>query len=74
MPALPPAGSLGWLADEYFKSVAFLNLDPQSRNSRIGVIEACLEEPLSSNSPLRMGSCPATRVDVTHVRCCVLAR
>lgn len=60
-------GSLGWLAEEYFKSVEFLGLDKISQKSRRGVIEHCLDEPLTPGSKLLMGNCPAIRVDAVHI-------
>jgi hypothetical protein len=60
-------GSLGWLSAEYFGSAEFLGLDVKSRATRRGVIEACLEEPLTPESKRLMRDCPYLRVDATHI-------
>jgi integrase len=60
-------GSLGWLAAEYFGSTEFKGLDPISQRTRRGVIESCLQEPVTPGSPRLMRDCPYMRVNATHI-------
>jgi integrase len=61
------AGSLGWLAAQYFGSTEFGSLAAHSQRIRRGVIEKCLLEPISPGGKLIMRDCPYKRVDAAHV-------
>jgi integrase len=47
---IPPKGTLGWLAAQYFACPKFMNLDPVSRRNRRAIIEVVLREPPNPNS------------------------
>lgn len=62
------AGSLGWLADQYFRSEEFKGLAKKSQELRRGYINGCLDEPLKPGGTVLMRACPYLRVDVTHIQ------
>lgn len=67
-PKAAPAGTLGWLAAQYFGSDEFKKLDPQSQLTRRAILEDCLREPRRPGSSDLMAACPIGRLSSTHVR------
>jgi integrase len=61
------AGTLGWLAAQYFASRRFTKLDAKSQSTRRLVIEECLREPPKPNSKLTMALCPIEKVTAAVV-------
>lgn len=61
------AGTLGWLAAQYFGSRRFTKLDPKSQSTRRLVIEECLREPPKPGSKLTMAACPIDKVTAAVV-------
>lgn len=62
------AGSLGWLAEQYFRSEEFKALAKKSQELRRSYINGCLDEPLKPGGAVLMRACPYLRVDVTHIQ------
>jgi integrase len=63
------AGTLGWLARQYFGSVEFRrDLEPQTQATRRHIVESCLSEPVRPGSPDIMGDCPLPLFTDDHVR------
>jgi integrase len=62
-----PAGSLGWLAAQYFASRRFTALDPKSQTTRRLVIEECLREPPNPRSKVTMATCRIEQVTAAAV-------
>lgn len=61
-------GSLGWLAEQYFRSEEFKALAKKSQELRRSYINGCLDEPLKPGGAVLMRACPYLRVDVTHIQ------
>jgi hypothetical protein len=64
----PKRGTFGWLARQYYKSVAFKSLPPVTQATRRGVIDACLPEPYRPGSDKTMGQYPAEILQAAHIR------
>ena len=62
-----PAGTLGWLAGQYFGSARFTKLDPRSQATRRDAIEGCLREPVKPSSRDTMASFPIARLTAAVV-------
>jgi integrase len=61
------AGTLGWLAAQYFASRRFTKLDTKSQSTRRLIIEECLREPPKPGSKLTMAACPIEKVTAATV-------
>jgi len=53
------AGTLGWVAANYFSSVEFRRLDPISQRTRRAIIEDCLREPRKPGVDDLCGTAPS---------------
>jgi integrase len=62
------AGSLGWLAANYFSSTEFRKLDPISQRTRRSILEDCLREPRKPGSSDAMRDCPINVLSALHVK------
>jgi integrase len=62
------AGTLGWVAANYFSSVEFRRLDPISQRTRRVVIEDCLREPRKPGVDDLMRDCPVNVVSAAHIK------
>jgi integrase len=62
------AGTLGWLAANYFSSAEFGRLDPISIRTRRAIIEDCLCEPRKPGSEDVMRDCPINLLSAAHVK------
>ena len=62
------AGTLGWLAANYFSSAEFRRLDPVSQRTRRSIIEDCLREPRKPGSEDVMRDCPINLLSAAHVK------
>jgi integrase len=65
--AAASAGTLGWLAAQYFGSRRFKALDAKSQTTRRLVIEHCLREPTKPGSRLVMRDCPVPKITAAVV-------
>jgi hypothetical protein len=61
------AGTLGWLAAQYFGSRRFKALDARSQTTRRLVIEHCLREPTKPGSRFVMRDCPVPKITAAVV-------
>jgi hypothetical protein len=63
-PTLKPApDTFRWLCVEYFKSLDFRQLDPDTQRVRRRVLEACWDEPWQAGSAHLFGQAPLRRMD-----------
>jgi integrase len=62
------AGTLGWLAANYFSSVEFRRLDPISQRTRRAIIEECLREPRKPGADDLMRDCPINVLSAAHIK------
>jgi integrase len=66
VPSLKPRpDTFRWLCVEYFQSLDFRQLDPDTQRVRRRVLEACWDEPWQAGSPLVFGEAPLRRMDAT---------
>lgn len=65
---IAPAGTLGWLAAQYFRSPEFGAIADKSQQARRSTIEACLREPRKADAKGDlMGLCPLAKLGPAHV-------
>jgi integrase len=61
----PKAGTYRWLCTEYFKSLEFRNLNPDTQRVRRNVLEATWREPWEAGSRELFDNAPIARIDAT---------
>ncbi len=61
------AGTLGWLAAQYFGARRFTKLDQKSQSTRRLIIEECLREPPKPGSKRTMAECPIEKITAAVV-------
>lgn len=64
----PAEYTLSWLSDRYARSAEFKSLDPQTQNTRYGILQRCWEERLPPGAPTLLGECPLDQATPRLVR------
>jgi integrase len=64
----PIAGTYEWLCQQYFQSVDFKQLDPQTQHTRELVLKHTCAETLTPGSSDTFGACPVSRMTSKHIR------
>lgn len=65
--SIAPAGTLGWLAAEYFRVGMPVKLAAKSKAARRSTIEDCLREPRKPGAADLMALCPLSKLGPEHV-------
>lgn len=60
--------TLEWLGRKYMASVDFQGFAPRDRANRMGVLDACFDEPTVPGGDVRVGDAPLTSVGPAHIR------